>query len=981
MSSKFFHGGSFLSGNNTVPGVKLTPELKEYIPVVLKACKDYGLDFYPTVVQLLKYDEISEIAAYNGFPVRYPHWKWGMEYEELQRGYEHGRFKIFEMVINCVDPKTMIPTSCGSIPAELVQAGDTVYSRNGSRSVAKVVKQKSSSTLKIKLKHQVNELNCTPNHKWFVMTNEGPSWVKAENIKSGDTLIGGDTYRYYQNNPAKFEWDFNSVLEKTSLNVRHRLKFLAHPKEMTIALAELLGVIVGDGSQGVASRENAISVCVDKKEVDYISHVKNLFKIALNQDALIESKEMSVDVITLCSKAAVDFIDYIGLPKGCTYKTKKIPWSIWASSNEFRAAFIRGLFDTDGCAKDALSMSCYNFDLVSDVQLLLSEMGIYSKVNRIDNDNNHIWVLSIVGKEALCKYKDRIGFFIQRKSESLSKLIDTENCVGGGIKNAWLQAEIIKIAEKCGITVRSEPHLGRTILNLKKNPVGLNALYGCVLRAWTAGYSEFAEIYQWLSNPLFEVENVTDNGEMETVDIALFDDSHDFMANGVVSHNTNPCMIWCLASNTLLDHLTVVAHATGHNDFFKNNIHFGATDRNMLNKMANNATRIRRYSSRWGQEKVMEFIDHVMRLETLIDPARAWDEKQAKDSNIIDKREYHQPVRLRIDPQRSYMDSFINTKEFKAKQNEKVKREEIADEIGLFQEPTRDILGFIRDNAPLKPWQADIIAMMHEESLYFYPQRQTKVGNEGWASFIDHVIMSRQGLASLGRFDSDGKSNQDGGIINYATHKMQVLGGKYSTNPYKLGFSLLLDIEDRWNKGRFGPEWEACTDINLRKNWDKKLNLGKEKLFEVRKLHDDVNLISEFFTEEFCRENEYFNYKYYPNGEAKVEPYDYKKIKSGLIKKHLNGGLPSIHLTEPNYRGRGYMMLQHDYDGRILNEPFAKEVMTSIRYLWNNDVYLASADKAGQEIIYGCYGSDVDDIDLMTTKQHTKELHFGKKEQ
>lgn len=100
MANKFMHGSSILLGDNTIPGVQLPKDLKDLAQQILKACKDWGLDFYPTVVQLLTYDEISEIAAYGGFPVRYPHWSFGMEYEELQRGYEYGMHKIFEMVIN-----------------------------------------------------------------------------------------------------------------------------------------------------------------------------------------------------------------------------------------------------------------------------------------------------------------------------------------------------------------------------------------------------------------------------------------------------------------------------------------------------------------------------------------------------------------------------------------------------------------------------------------------------------------------------------------------------------------------------------------------------------------------------------------------------------------------------------------------------------------------------------------------------------------
>src|ERR1035438_933078 len=100
MYSKFMRGASLLSGSNTVPGQTLTKEEKEYFARTLKLCRDFGCDFYDTVVQKLTYDEMSEVAAYGGFPKRFPHWKWGMEYEELQRGYEYGQHRIYEMVIN-----------------------------------------------------------------------------------------------------------------------------------------------------------------------------------------------------------------------------------------------------------------------------------------------------------------------------------------------------------------------------------------------------------------------------------------------------------------------------------------------------------------------------------------------------------------------------------------------------------------------------------------------------------------------------------------------------------------------------------------------------------------------------------------------------------------------------------------------------------------------------------------------------------------
>jgi stage V sporulation protein R len=410
--------------------------------------------------------------------------------------------------------------------------------------------------------------------------------------------------------------------------------------------------------------------------------------------------------------------------------------------------------------------------------------------------------------------------------------------------------------------------------------------------------------------------------------------------------NCNPCYIYNLASNTLADHLTVVAHATGHNDFFKNNIHFSATDTNMMNKMANHSARIRNYMSRWGKERVTEFLDHVMRIETLIDGSDAWTEKVVKDRCIRDERKYNKPQLLHIDRQRLYMEPFINTPSYRKRQNEELQNKDIADEIGFLKEPTKNILGFIRDNAPLKPWQADIVSMLYEEAIYFFPQRQTKVGNEGWASTVDSVIMAEQGFISLGQ------KSDDCGIVEYADHKMGVLGGKYSMNPYKLGFYLLADIRERWDKGRFGQEYEECTDMHKKENWDTKAMLGKEKIFEVRKYYDDLTMIHEFFTEEFCRKQEYFHWKHYPNGEYRIDTRDYKTIKKNLMQRHVNGGLPDIRLMEPNYLGRGMMLLQHFHDGRPLYESYLEDVLSSIRYLWNNDVVLATKDDNNKEKIY-----------------------------
>ena len=219
--------------------------------------------------------------------------------------------------------------------------------------------------------------------------------------------------------------------------------------------------------------------------------------------------------------------------------------------------------------------------------------------------------------------------------------------------------------------------------------------------------------------------------------------------------NTNPCYIYCLDSNTLVDNVTVIAHALGHNDFFKNNIYFAPTSQNMMNQLANHGTRIRKYMQRWGVEKVTEFIDHCCSIETLIDSAKAWEEKVVKDRVIQDERTYKQPKRLGVNSDRDYMEPYINPKRWIDGQKEKISRDEAAQQIGIFKNPTKDIMGFLRDSAPLKPWQSDILSMMYEESLYFSPQRVTKMLNEGWASFTDYTVMCEMGLCGLGQTGED----------------------------------------------------------------------------------------------------------------------------------------------------------------------------------------------------------------------------------
>ena len=78
----------------------LPPEIGELQIQIAQWAREYGLDFWETHFEMVSWDKMNELAAYEGFPVRYPHWRFGMEYERLSKSYAYGLQKIYEMVIN-----------------------------------------------------------------------------------------------------------------------------------------------------------------------------------------------------------------------------------------------------------------------------------------------------------------------------------------------------------------------------------------------------------------------------------------------------------------------------------------------------------------------------------------------------------------------------------------------------------------------------------------------------------------------------------------------------------------------------------------------------------------------------------------------------------------------------------------------------------------------------------------------------------------
>ena len=211
---------------------------------------------------------------------------------------------------------------------------------------------------------------------------------------------------------------------------------------------------------------------------------------------------------------------------------------------------------------------------------------------------------------------------------------------------------------------------------------------------------------------------------------------------------------------------------------------------------------------RHGEEIVENFIDSCLSLENLIDIHSPFI-KRRDDHSRYDFR----PPRTTSVPavskfqSKDYMDSYVNPPEF-LKEQAKQKEAERQKTKQFPEQPERDVLLFLLEHAPLKPWQRDVLSIIREEAYYFAPQGQTKIMNEGWASFWHSTIMTTRTL----------KPSE---LVDYADHHSGTMATQPGRlNPYKLGIELLRDIEERWNKGQFGPEYEDCDDYETRQNWD-----------------------------------------------------------------------------------------------------------------------------------------------------------------
>jgi stage V sporulation protein R len=392
--------------------------------------------------------------------------------------------------------------------------------------------------------------------------------------------------------------------------------------------------------------------------------------------------------------------------------------------------------------------------------------------------------------------------------------------------------------------------------------------------------------------------------------------------------NTNPSYAYLLEGNEVVTQKMVMAHVTGHVDFFKNNMWFAHTNRKMLDEMANHASRIQRLIDRYGYDVVEDFIDTCLSLENLIDyhaPYIKRPEAQTPHPIVSDDEV---PVVEGLKVERDYMRDYINPPDFLEREQKKLEEERLKQKR-FPENPQKDVLLFLLNYAPLERWQHTILEIIRDEAYYFAPQGMTKILNEGWASFWHSTIMTQRAL----------KASE---IVSFADlHSGVVATGGGRLNPYKLGLELLRDVEDRWDKGKFGKEYDECEDIVEKRKWDRQLGLGRQKLFEIRRLYNDVTFIDEFLTPEFVFEHKLFTFRYNRDTDLyEIASREFKEVKERLLFRLTNFGQPFIFIEDANYNNRAELYLRHRHESVDLKMDYARDTMRNLHKIWTRPVHL-----------------------------------------
>ena len=402
--------------------------------------------------------------------------------------------------------------------------------------------------------------------------------------------------------------------------------------------------------------------------------------------------------------------------------------------------------------------------------------------------------------------------------------------------------------------------------------------------------------------------------------------------------NSDPCVSYVMEENTATLQALVIAHATfGHNHFFRNNrLFLEWTDaKGILDYLEFAKAFVARAEEQHGEAAVERVLDsaHALMNYGVHRQRRRAPDLQSEEQRERERREHDE---------RMYNVLWSTLPE---KEAAPAGRGEADRRRALLQLPQENILYFLEKSAPrLAPWQREILRIVRNVAQYFHPQRQTKMMNEGCATYVHHRILHR--LHDQGRLS-------DGALLEALhSHTSVILQPEFDDrrysgiNPYALGFAMMEDIEricrtptaeDR----EWFPDIAGCGDPLpvLRHGWAE---------------YRDESFILQFLSPSLMRKLRLFHVlddaaEPVLRVDAVHDEQGYRKLRRALARQYDPAWTdPDIQVVDVDLAGDRRLILEHRANaGRLLEEAEARQVMRHLASLWGYDVLLREVDPAG----------------------------------
>ena len=872
---------------------------------VEEVARGYGLDFFPTIFEVVAYDQMNELASYGGFPVRYPHWRFGMEYEQLAKSSEYGLAKIYEMVIN-------------NNPA-----------------IAYLLEGNSLVDQKLVMTHVYAHVDFFKNNFTFSATNQGTDARTGEPIRKWvDSMANhGSIVRRWANRAGieKVEEFVDCCLSLENL-IDPQKPFLP-PQTMEEKRGE---------SESANGEEDAVEIARLRVDHDYMEHYINPQSFLDSEREKMEAeKEKSLRTPENPERDVLGFLlDHAPLERW----ERDILDVIRREAYYFWPQMQTKIMNEGWACVDPETLVFTDAGLRTMRAVVEGEAGAVSD----GESSRHVYDRNILCDHATVTVHTRRGLTLTgsnnhrvmsdegewRRLDELE--IGSRVRIGGGaglwptahVPIHWTPSTRVSlhdVAERADVSVWTvmRHRGGRNVrdraqvasaLELYESPENqalpqairkrvpiripshvseeLGALLGYLVGdghvsrvkrslGLTTGDAPQADRFAQLASGLFGVSPLVEQEGNRIRVLVSSENLSDLLTEGLglthgpsAAHKQVPEAILRSPEPVVRAFLRALFDCDGY-----------AGKQGVILSTA---------STKLSEQVQLLLLNYEITSRRRLQKDGVWHVHVTGAS----ARTFSRRVGFGLERKQDALDAYVTSRRY-------FKAERADDEV-----------------VRIDHGRGDVYDISVEETHRYAA-----------AGFINHNSYWHSRMMTE-------KVCDDGEIIEYAERNASVLETSQGRiNPYKIGVELYRHIEERWNRGQFGKEWEDCDTLEARRNWDRRTGLGRQKIFEVRKLYNDVTFIDEFLTPDFAAAQKLYTFGFNQrNDRYEIESRQFQAVKEKLLFSLTNAGQPFISVMDMNHENRGELLLWHDHQGVDLKLDWVREVLRGLVRIWRRPV-------------------------------------------